>query len=180
MESGGEYYIFYSANDYEAERAGTYIAVDKLTDMFTVEGSPARVVLPSIKEEIFQKDRFRKGQDWYTIEGAFYFRKGDGHYLLYSGNCYENENYFVGLSYAESKETDLRKVPFRKVPSESVYAPVLRKTTRRKARGTTASWKRTENITLFTTPATSADGSKPAIRARRAPARCTLTAERSP
>ena len=127
VESGGEYYIFYSANDYEAERAGTYIAVDKLTDMFTVEGSPARVVLPSIKEEIFQKDRFRKGQDWYTIEGAFYFRKGDGHYLLYSGNCYENENYFVGLSYAESKETDLRKVPFRKVPSESVYAPVLRK-----------------------------------------------------
>ena len=28
VKSGGEYYIFYSLNDYEAERAGTYIAVD--------------------------------------------------------------------------------------------------------------------------------------------------------
>ncbi len=127
VESGGEYYIFYSANDYEAERAGTFIAVDKLTDMFTVEGRPVRVVEPSIEEEIFMKDRFRKGQDWHTIEGAFYFREGNRHFLLYSGNCYQHENYFVGYAFAESEETDLRKVPFRKYPSADVYAPILRK-----------------------------------------------------
>ena len=31
-------------------------------------------------EEIYQKDRFKKGQHWHTIEGAFYFYKEGTHY----------------------------------------------------------------------------------------------------
>ncbi len=124
-ESG--YYIFYSVNDYEADRAGTYIVVDKLVDMFTAEGKPVAVVRPTLDEEIFMRDRFKKGQNWHTIEGAFYFNEGNRHYVMYSGNCYQNEYYFVGYAYAESEEKDLRKVPFRKYPSDSVYAPILRK-----------------------------------------------------
>ena len=43
------------------------------------------VVRPTMDEEIFMRDRFEKGKDWYTVEGAFYFRKGDWHYVTYSG-----------------------------------------------------------------------------------------------
>ncbi len=125
VRSGDGYYIFYSLNDAEAERAGTYIAVDKLTDMFTVEGKPKAVVLPTLDEEIFMHDRFRKGQNWHTVEGAFYFRKGDDHYVTYSGNCYQNEKYFLGYAYAHGKETDLRELKFEKQPSENVYAPLI-------------------------------------------------------
>lgn len=125
VKSGKDYYIFYSVNDAEAERAGTYIVVDKLTDMYTVEGNPVPVVVPTLDEEIFMYDRFRKGQNWHTIEGAFYFRKGDDHYVTYSGNCYQNEKYFLGYAYAHGDENDLRKLKFEKQPNKNVYAPLV-------------------------------------------------------
>ena len=125
VKSGNDYYVFYSVNDAEAERAGTYIVVDKLTDMFTAEGKPGTVVVPTLDEEIFMYDRFRKGQNWHTIEGAFYFRKGNDHYVTYSGNCYQNEKYFLGYAYAHGDENDLRKLNFEKQPSKDVYAPLV-------------------------------------------------------
>lgn len=125
VKSGKDYYIFYSVNDAEAERAGTYIVVDKLTDMYTVEGNPVPVVVPTLDEEIFMYDRFRKGQNWHTIEGAFYFRKGDDHYVTYSGNCYQNEKYFLGYAYAHGDENDLRKLKFEKQPNKNIYAPLV-------------------------------------------------------
>lgn len=125
VKSGNDYYIFYSRNDTEAERAGTYIVVDKLTDMFTAEGNPQAVVVPTLDEEIFMRDRFRKGQHWHTVEGAFYFRKGNDHYVTYSGNCYQNEKYFLGYAYAHGDENDLRKLHFEKQPSKDVYAPLV-------------------------------------------------------
>ena len=125
VKNGGEYFIFYSTNDYEAARAGTYIVVDKMIDMFTAEGNPVAVVRPTLDEEIFMRDRFRKGQNWHTIEGAFYFRKGDDHYVMYSGNCYQNESYFIGYAHAQGRENDLTKLHFRKHPNDHTYAPLL-------------------------------------------------------
>lgn len=125
IKSGKDHYIFYSVNDYGAERAGTYIVADRLVDMFTVEGAPMSMVVPTLDEEIFMYDRFRKGQNWHTIEGAFYFRRGDDHYITYSGNCYQNEKYFLGYAYAHGHEDDPRKLHFEKQPSKDVYAPLL-------------------------------------------------------
>lgn len=59
---------------------------------------------PTINEEIYQKDRFKKGQHWHTIEGAFYFYKEGTHYLMYSGACYQNPTYFIGYSIAHGPE----------------------------------------------------------------------------
>ena len=125
VRSGGDWYIFYSVNDYTAERQGTYIVVDKMTDMLTAEGHPVPVVRPTMDEEIFRRDRFEKGKHWHTIEGAFYLRVGDDHFCMYSGNCYENEYYFVGYAHARGKEDDLRKLHFEKYPDEHTYAPLL-------------------------------------------------------
>lgn len=125
VKSGKEYYIFYSVNDWTAERAGTYIVADRLTDMFTPEGDPVPIVVPTLDEEIFMRDRFKKGQNWHTVEGAFYFRVGDDHYVTYSGNCYQNEKYFLGYAYAHGKEDDVRKLHFEKQPSKDVYAPLV-------------------------------------------------------
>ncbi len=125
VKSGEAYYIFYSVNDWNAVRAGTYIVVDRLTDMFTPEGAPVPVVVPTLDEEIFMRDRFRKGQHWHTIEGAFYFRVGNDHYVTYSGNCYQNEQYFLGYAYAHGDTFDLKKLRFEKQPSPHTYAPLL-------------------------------------------------------
>ena len=120
-------YLFYCLNDYESEKAGTRIVVDKMITPTQMAGNPKVVVAPSIEQEIFMKDRFKKGQDWFTIEGACYFEENGYQYLLYSANCYQNEYYFVGYSVCKSNELDLTKVDFKKYPSDDVYAPLLSK-----------------------------------------------------
>lgn len=120
-------FMLYSVNDYEAERAGTYIVVDKMLDPYTMEGKPVSLIRPTLDEEIFQRDRFKKGQHWHTLEGAFYFREGNRHFITYSGNCYQSEFYYVGYAYAETEESDLTKIKFTKYPDENTYNPLLKK-----------------------------------------------------
>ena len=125
VENEAGLFIFYSINDYEADRAGTYIVVDKMENPRKVCGNPVAVVRPTLDEEIFQRNRFRQGQHWHTLEGACYFRQGDWHYVIYSGNCYENEYYFLGYAAACTPENDLTKIAFRKMPDDNTYAPLL-------------------------------------------------------
>lgn len=119
-------FIFYSTNIFDGDRPGTCIAVDRLLDPYTAQGNPTVLVVPTIDEEIFRRDRYKKGVHWHTIEGAFYFKEGDWHYLMYSGSCYENENYFIGYARAKTDETDLTKIKFEKYPDADTYAPVLK------------------------------------------------------
>lgn len=125
VETESGLYIFYSANDYEADRAGTYIAVDRMKDPRTVEGDPKVVVRATLDEEIFCRDRFKKGQHWHTLEGAFYFREDDTHYVIYSGNCYESEYYYLGYAVAHGNENDLTKLDFKKYPDDNTYSPLI-------------------------------------------------------
>ena len=127
VEYKSSHYIFYSVNDYEAERAGTYIVVDRLVSATEVEGAPVAVVTPSIDEEIFQRDRFRQGQHWHTIEGAFYFFDNDTHFCMYSGSAFTNETYFVGYCVAKGSPDDLRELEWTKYPDNDTYRPVLSK-----------------------------------------------------
>ncbi len=125
VKSGDGLYLFYSVNDYEAKRAGTYIVLDRMISPTECEGNPKTVVTPTLDEEIFMKDRFRAGQHWHTLEGAFYFRRGCDHYLIYSGNCYESEYYYLGYAYAYGDTDDLTKLEFKKQPADDVYAPLI-------------------------------------------------------
>ncbi len=118
-------FIFYSTNDFDRERAGTYIVVDKLLDPYTVKGEPVTVVVPTLDEEIYMRDRYAPGRHWHTIEGAFYFREGEWQYVMYSGSCYQNEHYFIGYARAKTDETDLTKIRFEKYPDDNTYAPVF-------------------------------------------------------
>ena len=117
-------YIFYSVNDFEAEKAGTYIVADKMLSEFTVAGNPKAVVKPTLEEEIFEKDRFRKGQDWYTIEGAFYFKKNGVHYCIYSANSYLKPTYHLGYAFCNSDCDELNRLCFTKHSPER-YSPLL-------------------------------------------------------
>lgn len=127
VQSGKDLYLFYSTNDYEAKRAGTLIKVTRLRNPFEAEGEGKVVVRATLDEEIFMKNRFKEGQHWHTLEGAFYFRKGDWHYLMYSGNCYQNENYYIGYAVAKGDTDDLLSLDFHKYPDENTYHPLLRK-----------------------------------------------------
>lgn len=118
-------FLFYSTNNFDSDRPGTYIAVDRMLDPFTPEGKPVPVVVPTLDEDIFRRDRYAKGVHWHTIEGAYYFKEGDWQYVMYSGNCYEQPTYYIGYARAKTDETDLTKIKFEKYPDENTYAPVL-------------------------------------------------------
>lgn len=119
-------FLFYSVNDYESERVGTVIMCDKMKDPYTMEGNAVCVVKPTMDEEIYQRDRFKKGEHWHTVEGAFYFFREGMHYLMYSGACYQNATYFIGYCIAMGEEeADLRTLEWKKYPDDNTYAPLL-------------------------------------------------------
>lgn len=127
VENDAGLFMFYSTNDYDADRAGTYIVVDKMKSPTEMCESPVPVVRATLDEEIFMRNRLGPGQHWHTLEGAFYFREGNWHYLIYSGNCYENEYYYLGYAAAYGDESDLTKLTFHKYPDEHTYAPLIAK-----------------------------------------------------
>ena len=125
VRTGAGLFLFYARNNYDRGRVGTYIVVDRMRDPYTVEGNPVAAVVPTLDEEISVRDHFHPGEHWHTIEGPFYFRKGEDHFLMYSGSSYGNDRYFVGYATAHGAEEDLRRLRFRKYPSADVYAPLL-------------------------------------------------------
>jgi beta-xylosidase len=123
--TGNGAYLFYSVNKYEGERVGTRIVIDRMLSPTCLEGKAHEAVVPTLDEEIFCRDRFKKGEHWHTIEGANFFSEGDWHYLLFSGNCYQNNNYYVGYSRAKSDTGNLMDVEFAKYPDDETYLPLL-------------------------------------------------------
>lgn len=125
----GGYVMFYSTNDVtglDDDYVGTSILADRLLDFDRLEGSPRAIVRPSLPEEMFQRDRFGDGRDWYTIEGATYVTRGDRAYLTYSGNAYEREDYFIGQAGAPLRSAP-HELAWQKHPSPHDYAPLMRR-----------------------------------------------------
>ena len=134
VKKDGQLYLFYVAMCDDPTqtqgRIGVMIFMDKLTDPFAVAGAPRLIVAPTIDQEVFIKKRQWgadspwDGRDWYTIEGPCYFAHEGTGYMLYSGNAFMHEDYFVG--YATSDATvPLEDAVFRKYPSPDTYAPLI-------------------------------------------------------
>lgn len=126
----GELYMFYSVNDWsgaESRNAGTWILLDKMRTPEEFEGNPHPVIIPSLPQEVYMKDRFGDGRDWYTIEGACTLEHNEKVWLMYSANAYENVDYFVGTTVAEAKP-DAKDMVWEKYPDPYTWHPLLKKT----------------------------------------------------
>lgn len=131
-DEDGTLYLIYSVDNYagtDPERPGTVVLIDRLLDPFTPEGKPRLVVGPTLDEEVSGPNRFGDGRDWHTLEGGFYLKRDGRHYVMYSGNSFEREHYFVGTAMDASART-IGECDFAKVPSAYEYAPLLRKNER--------------------------------------------------
>lgn len=99
----GRLYLLYADNQVtglSADRPGTSVMIDRLATPFAREGHPRPLIVPTMDEEIFARNRFGDGRDWHTVEGATYFTYRDRAFITYSANAYEHEDYFVGYSAA--------------------------------------------------------------------------------
>ena len=121
-------FLFYAKNkytpDYEGERIGTRIFVDRMLDPYTPAYSPVEKEVPDFDEERFTP-QYSESNRWHTIEGAFWFREGDYQYLTYSGGCYQDDTYHVGYAVVKSNEQDLTRVEFSKVTSGGRFHPII-------------------------------------------------------
>lgn len=127
VETAYGMYLYYCINDTETEFPGTIIVADKLLSPTKLEGNPKTAIRPTLPQEIFEKDRFHDGKDWYTVEGPYYFSNGDDHYLLFSGSSYQQDTYFIGYCTAKGTPEDLRELNWKKYPDNYTYHPLLSK-----------------------------------------------------
>ncbi len=125
----GKRYLFYSVNDWigtDEKIAGTGILVDELVTPTQLRGEPKAVVMPTLEQEIYERNRFNDGRDWYTIEGAATVCRDNRCWVLYSGNAFVNTDYFVGSAVASSRD-DFMEMEWKKYPSDHEWHPLLRK-----------------------------------------------------
>lgn len=125
VETSDGLFLFYAEDNRDGERIGTRVFVDRLLDPFTLAGIRKEIILPTFEEEIFKRNRFGDGKDWYCIEGPFWFREGEWQYVMYSAGCFENDSYHIGYAAAKSNEQDLTAVEFEKFSEDGRFAPVL-------------------------------------------------------
>jgi len=122
----GEWWLFYATNRTVDGKTGTMVTLDKLVDPFTPANTPRVVVAPNIDQEIYARSRFNPGEDWYTIEGGFYFEHEGTAFLMYSANAYTHGDYFVGYAVCDASEP-LETAMFSKYPCNSTYQPLIGK-----------------------------------------------------
>lgn len=99
----GTWYLFYAHDVLEGDRVGTMLAVDVLTTMTSVAGTPRTILRPSGDWQLFRRDREMYGgvYDWHTLEGPF-VREQDGRYwCFYSGGSWETDGYGVATAVAD-------------------------------------------------------------------------------
>ncbi|MBP5256248.1 MAG: family 43 glycosylhydrolase [Clostridia bacterium] len=117
-------YLWFAQDNFERDKIGTRVWVDRFIDPYTPEDDPAEVLLPEFDEEKFTP-QCTPERDWYTVEGPFWFREGEWQYLMYSAGCYMDDTYHVGYAVARSGESDLKKVKFEKVRKNGGFSPLI-------------------------------------------------------
>lgn len=124
VETKAGLFLWFAQDNLESEKRGTRVFIDRLIDPYTPAHQPKEVIVPDFDEEKFTPQCTPEA-DWYTIEGAFWFREGEWQYVMYSGGCYQDDTYHIGYAAAKSDEEDLTKVDFVKHVSEGGFAPVI-------------------------------------------------------
>lgn len=125
VETDKGLYLLYAEDNRDTERFGTRIFLDKFIDPYTPMHLRKEIITPSFDEEIYQRNRLGDGRNWHTIEGAFYFKEKDFHFIMYSGGNFNNDTYHIGYAYCENKNNDLENLEFTKFTDKGNFSPVI-------------------------------------------------------
>lgn len=140
-------FLLYSRNVTTGiERIGTVITLDRMLSPIKPAGESRDIILPSLDEEIFARNRFGDGHDWHTLEGGFFYKRGGRRFILYSGNAYTSPNYFIGYA-AASRDTPLMSSCFTKYPNANTFFPLVSSSTYIKGTGHNSIVKAPDNMT---------------------------------
>jgi GH43 family beta-xylosidase len=100
-DADGERWLFYATDFTEDEPIGTAIVVDRMRDLFSLEGRPRMVTRAEYDWQVYDPHRKEKGGvRWHTVEGPFVLRHKGLYYEMFSAGNWTNSTY--GVSYATS------------------------------------------------------------------------------
>ena len=125
VETEAGLYLWYARDNLEGDRIGTRIFLDRLLDPMTVADESREMLVPTLEEEIFQRNRNGDGRDWYTLEGPFWFQRDGWQYLTYSGACFLNDTYHIGYAAAHTRQPDLLAVSPVKHTNAGAFSPLM-------------------------------------------------------
>ncbi len=123
-DDDGQDYMFYAVDFLDHSHIGTGIVVDRMTDRFTLEGSPRTVVRAKYDWQVYDPARKEKGGvRWHTVEGPFVFKRKGKYYVMFSGGNWQNPTY--GVSFAATDSLD-RSGEWDQFCDGSEVLPILR------------------------------------------------------
>jgi GH43 family beta-xylosidase len=118
VEKNGELYMFYAAKGSYNGKDGTMCFLQKLNGPLDLQGASRLVLGPTISQELFGT-----GPE-YCLEGPFYFEHNGTGFLMYSGNRWEDPDYFVGYATCDAA-VPLEDAVFQKYPDDTTYNPLI-------------------------------------------------------
>lgn len=103
VDIDGTWYLFFARDVIDHERAGTHLAVTRLTSPTDTDGEVRVVLAPNADWQIYERDRAMYGRtlDWHTLEGPAVVRRGGRYWLTYSGGAWTGERYAVSWAVAD-------------------------------------------------------------------------------
>ena len=117
-------FMWYAKNNRNCKMKGTHVYVDRFLDPLTPANDPREMLVPDFDEEKFTPS-CTADENWYTLEGPFWFREGEWQYLMYSAGCYLDDTYHIGYAVARSDEEDLLEVAFTKATDNGGFCPLI-------------------------------------------------------
>lgn len=101
QDEDGQWYLYFARDVLDAERAGTHLAVGRLSDPTTL--TDVRDALsPNADWQIYERNRHMYGrvQDWHTLEGPSVVRRDGRYWMTFSGGAWTGPGYAVSWATA--------------------------------------------------------------------------------
>ncbi|MBS1795573.1 MAG: glycoside hydrolase family 43 protein [Acidobacteria bacterium] len=124
VDDDGRKYFFYATDFLDHSHIGTGTVVDRMTDLFTLEGRPRPVTRARYDWQVYDAARQEKGGvRWHTVEGPFILKRKGVYYEMFSGGNWQNVTY--GVSFATTDDLD-RPAEWEQFCDGEKTLPILR------------------------------------------------------
>nr|MBA3352485.1 family 43 glycosylhydrolase [Blastocatellia bacterium] len=107
VDDHGSAFLFYATDFLDHTHIGTGTVVDRMIDMFTLEGDPRPVTRARYDWQVYDPNRTEKGGvRWHTVEGPTVLKRKGVYYQMFSGGNWQNTSYGVSFAVSDRPRTD--------------------------------------------------------------------------
>jgi GH43 family beta-xylosidase len=107
IDDDGTHYMVYATDFLEHTHIGTGTVIDRMVDLFTLEGRPRPVTRAKYDWQVYDPARKEKGGvRWHTVEGPSILKRKGRYYEMFSGGNWKNMTYGVSFAMTDDLNSD--------------------------------------------------------------------------